>query len=307
MRFNARFSDVTRETIVNILIGLSRLSDLSVCAIVLTDLKSLELRAVTDTSSAFGKVDFSQFSTFRVTSKANNVIAAEVQISALLSAFKSADNAEEVSLKLTKNRNQQICFTLVARTLTQISVTQDILVVNMLPVNEMSRYQEPSPNRLDAAVAFPDAKAAKTVLERMKHLDKFVQIKADQKHGTLVFRIDNEVVSTRNVFDGLAIEIEDTEAEILSQRHAYVQAQVSSKEFASIVFAVANFGKRVSMTTLAIARGVVLCLHVTYDDGSRLTFYLATSSSDDDDIPYVENTQILRLETLRNEDDDGDL
>jgi hypothetical protein len=335
MRFSSTFSHVIRELIVHMLTGVSKLSDCTICAFVLDDSKGMEIRACTDTSSSFGKIDLDQFTSFRVQSKANNIIAFEVSVQTILSAFKSTESAEEINFKLTKNKQGIICFTLTARTITQISVVQDVPIARMLPVFEMSRYHEPNfePN---ATLLFPDIKSVKTVLERMKQLDKFVQIKADEKSGTLVFRVDTEVVSTRTVFTGLGtsagnnqqeygerVQVEEdinenvgagatttttTTGKSRKHQHQFIVASLASKEFAQVASGLASFGKRTSSTVLAIVKGSAVVLHVTFDNDSSLTYYLATAAVEEDDHQTsLENNQLLRLETSLQNDDDHDL
>ena len=196
------------------------------------------------------------------------------------------------------------------KTLTQITVTQEVPVLKILVVDEMSRYREPSAGQPDATMLFPDVKAAKKVLDRMKQLDKFVQVKADQRTGTLIFRVDTEVVSTRTVFSNLMDGVNDDHdnAETTGHRHnQFVAASLNSKELAAITAGLGTFGKRASTIMIAIVRGSLVCIHVNFDNESTLTFYMVTSSDDDDVLPVLENNQLLRLETIKAstpEDDD---
>ena len=312
MKFSCSFTSETGEIMIYMLTGASKLTDLSSCVLVLNNTSGLEIRAVTDPSSAFGKIDIERFAFFRVQSKANNIIAAEIQISSLVSAFKSVEHAEDSQFKLSKNKNGGICFFLTARTFTQITVTQDIPVVKLLPIDDMNMYREPTLSSVDATIAFPDAKMVKTVLDRMKQLDKFVQLKADQESGTLVFRVDTEVVSVRTVFIGLSLNLEepaqeggDSQNKELAQhdskrRNQFVVATLNTKELSSITGGLINLQKRVSGIVLAIVRGSAVCLHVSFDDESHLTYYLATAVTDESE-PGLENDQLLRAETLKGE------
>jgi hypothetical protein len=94
-------------------------------------------------------------------------------------------------------------------------------------------------------------------------------------------------------------------------RSQFVAAALSSKELAAITAAISGFGKRSTSSLLAIVRGHMVCIHVTFDDESTLTFYLATAANEDDILPVLENTHLLRLETLREDstmaDSQGDL
>jgi hypothetical protein len=307
MRFAASFSNATREIIFHMVSGLARLNDVQICALVFTDLQGLEIRAITDTAAAFGKLRTEEFLSFRVQSKSSNVIVTEVQIGALQAAFRDTSGADEVTLKLTKDNNGDIFLTLTARTVTQIMVTQDVPVLKILNASELTKYNEPEVTA-DATVYFPDVKAAKKVLDRMKQLDKFVQIKVDQNAGRLVFRVDTEVVSTRTMFNNLrAIDIgepgeDGSQVNPTGDGHnQFVVASLMSKELASITAGLGTFGKRSTTVLLAIARRTLVCLHVGFDNEATLTYYLATAADDDDARPVLENTQLLRLETLKGE------
>ncbi|KAH9256252.1 hypothetical protein BASA81_005473 [Batrachochytrium salamandrivorans] len=310
MRFSCQFSDNTREVICHILNGAHKLSEVQVCALVLTDQEGFEIRAVTDSASVFGKIEHTQFSQFSVQSKANNRIAIEVQIASLLSAFKiSTGTCEQITFKLTKNKANVVCFSLSTRgMLTNILLTQDVPVMRLLTHVEMARYREPAVGDAQVTIAFPEAKLAKTVLDRMKNLGKVVQIKADERTGKLVFRMDTDVVSTRTVFDGLGLannnnnNLEDEDGNV---RHQYVVAQLNCKEFGSITSALALFSKRTNNTMLAIVQHCAVCVHVSFDDESHLTFYLATvapSSTDEDDDDNQTGNHELHMETQQDND-----
>lgn len=313
MRFSCQFSDNTREVICHILNGAAKIHDVSVCALVLTDEEGFEIRAVTDSASVFGKIEHTQFTSFNVVSKANNRIALEVQIHTLLSAFKiQTGSCDQITLKLTKNKAYQVCLTLSTRgMLTNILLTQDVVVSRLLQQNDMARYREPAVGDAQVTIAFPEVKLAKTVLDRMTKLGKFVQIKADQTKGKLVFRMDTEIVSTRTVFDGLALqgdyELPPAAGEA-SNHHQYVVALLSCKEFHSITSALAMFSRRTNNTMLAIVQNSAVCLHVSFDDESHLTFYLATVAQPGDELDVQEEDdehrdQMLQMETQQEEED----
>lgn len=315
MKFSCQFSDNTREVICHILNGAHKLNEVQVCALVLTDQEGFEIRAVTDSASVFGKIEHTQFSQFSVQSKANNRIAVEVQIASLLSAFKISTGAcEQISFRLTKNKAGVVCLSLSTRgVLTNILLTQDVPVMRLLTHVEMVRYREPAVGDAQVTIAFPEAKLAKTVLDRMKNLGKVVQIKADQRTGKLVFRMDTDVVSTRTVFDGLGLANqhlpgggEDGDGDDEVAGHQYVVAQLNCKEFGAIISALTLFSKRTNNTMLAIVQHCAVCVHVSFDDESHLTFYLATvapSSTDEDEDENGEGAHELHMETQQDNND----
>jgi len=184
-------------------------------------------------------------------------------------------------------------------------------VERVLTESELSRYQEPV-FTLDASLHFPEVKSAKVVLERMKQLDKFIQVKADANKGILVFRVDTEVVSTRTTFNGLKLSSEEvsqdtgeSQASELNkkQRHQFVVCSVGSKELSSVLLGISNFGKKSTGTMIGIIRRAAICLHTTFDDESHITYYLATSAMNGDDDPDLENNQLLRFETVKEEEE----
>lgn len=299
MKFNASFSSSLRETIFHMLTGLSRLNDCEICAVILKDVEGMELCAVTDSAAAFGKILPDHFISFNVTSKNNNKIAAEVQLAGLLAAFEGTAGGDEVTLKLTKDSKNDIFLSISGRTISQITVKKDVPVLRLLPEPDTVRYTEPLCSQAFASVNFPDIRAAKKVLDRMKQLDKVIIVKVHQQTGRLVFRVDNEVVSTRSIFKNLAIDQSDNTTACGNE---YFVAALSSKELASITAGLGTFGKRSSSVVLAVAKGTLVCIHVTFDDDSSLTYYLATSMSDEDMQPSVGNDQLLRDETVRGED-----
>lgn len=304
MRFSASFSDSVRDTVAKILSGLSKLSDVQVCAVILKEAEGLEISGVSDSAAGFGKVHVDLFNSFRVQSKANNRIAAEVDIGLLLAAFQNAAaGSDEVTLKLRKDANNNIFLTLQTQTISQINLTLDVPIQKLLPVDDMARYSEPVCDSTDAALRFPDIKSARRVLDRMKQLDKILQIKADQKNGILVFRVDTEIVSTRAIFNNLALENLEVAQGDRDQgdENEFVVASLSSKEVAGVAASIGALEKRASTVMLAIVKRSLVCIHVNFDDEATLTYYLATTADDENSGPVLENTHLLRLENVKNE------
>jgi len=261
--------------------------------------RGVELRVVTaDSVQAFAKLDAGRFSYLNVQSKANNEIHLEINLATLISALKSAERAEEATLRLARKKNVPV-LAVSAETLNGIQVTQDVAIVRIMTAEEAERFREPRLRDPDVTLRLPDAKHLKTVLERMRSLDKFAQLKAYAR-GALVLKIDTDVVSTRTVFQGLALDEEEEEGGAAAEeaaegadagrrpkraRHGagrgnrdMVAVTLGLKELLLMTSGVAACKPR--RAVLAVVEGAAVVVHLALGGSSSLT-YLAPSLVDE--------------------------
>lgn len=282
MKFRSTFHYGVKENMLQILTGLSKVEGMGTFAMVIGKETGIEFRGSTDTATAIGKIGLGRFMIFEVESKSNNNIAVECDVQTFLKAFKSEDNSEEISLKLTKKQGH-VCFAMTSKTISDMLVVQHVPVVAILKADDMSRYREPVFAAADATMLFPEPKSAKAVMERMHRLDKFVKLKADDSVGSLVFRIDTDVVSTKTVFSGLQIPLSEEDELERRPKSARVGGHgttvlLSSKELLHVTSALLGFGDQAEKIVLAIVSESAVCIHVSFSDvDSDLTYYLSVS------------------------------
>jgi hypothetical protein len=145
----------------------------------------MELKAVADTIAAYTKLDSKQsrFPQFSCTSKANNLIGFEIDPKTLLNALKSAEKSSvEVYMSLT-NRDEVKCLTLRTETAQGIVVIQDVPLIKLLRIEDMAYYREPRIPDPQVCLRLPDLRKLKSVLDRIKQLDKTLVLKCSEVTG----------------------------------------------------------------------------------------------------------------------------
>lgn len=195
---------------------------------------------------SFCRLDASIFESYRVQSKANNTIALIVKLKHFVDAFKSVDKATQVTLKLSKaptvsqipsradeseerdgNEKRKMrgrpILTLNADLIqTGLQVTQEIPILRLLMQSALREYREPRLPPPTVTISCPEVKHMKQVLERMKTLDKYVQLtvstprdcspegtglnEEQAAQGALILKVETEMVSLRTFYQKLNVE-----------------------------------------------------------------------------------------------------
>ena len=300
MRFKAVLHREGISTMLAVAHAVARVpvaSDGGTCAMFLSPDKGVELRVLAmDSVQAFARLDAERFASLLVQSKAENNIYLEIYLAMLVSALKSAEKADEATLRLARRRGVPV-LTLTAQTLTGIVVTQDIVVTRIMSGDEADKYREPRLRAPDVTIRFPDPKHLRTVLDRMKSLDKFVYIKAHNR-GALSLRVHSDLVTTTSMFQGLELGLEASGGGVSattatattslgagsgrrkrsSRPSDVASACVALKDLSLVTAGVAAAQPRKAL--LAIVEAGAVVLHLALLGSSSLTFYVSTLVDD---------------------------
>ena len=201
-------------------------------------------------------------------------VSFEVSLSAFVDAMQSATQALSAELKLSKATNfPGGVISVTATTREFITVRQNVPLGSLLiDDDDFQLYKEAYVSPPTIASLFPPPLKVKTVLERLRKLVDVDVFKITvHASGALVFSVHSEVVNTRTVFPGYALE---------GQHFARSKDSVgaSFKQFLPVLgFA----GCQTSRIILSL-HGESLCVLVMLrDDGGTISYYVGTQSADD--------------------------
>ncbi|OMJ07317.1 Checkpoint protein hus1 [Smittium culicis] len=154
-----------------------------------------------------------------IESACENNIFLEFQIENLLRALRSAQNAENVVIRLTKKNKipllslvissyvniytslpQPIYFNQI-RAGRPIMITQDIPIRILTPM-QMSHVKEPSLPSADVYILLPQINSLRSVAERMKTINDYINISANN-NGELVLTSTSDLVDIQTFYKGL--------------------------------------------------------------------------------------------------------
>mmetsp|Transcript_10983 Transcript_10983/g.17995 ORF Transcript_10983/g.17995 Transcript_10983/m.17995 type:complete len:279 (-) Transcript_10983:4-840(-) len=277
MRFKTKLEGATLATFISIGHCLEKVSE--ECVLYLTK-DSFEFRKRDPGENGiqvFASVSVNEvnFCEYLIQSKANDVICARVSLKNLMRAFKSSDRAEFTQMKLTK-KGQVPCFSFLSET--EFTIAQDVPILKLLSKESMEDYREPSLSPPEISIQFPDPRHVKTVIERMKVMDKFVYVTLNIK-GTLIFKVQTEVVCMRTYYQGLDV----VEADEMSKSNlgGKVTVRVNISDFLSLLhFGSAHFEK----CLVCAVPNEALVLFVQFEDNiGAMTYYCPLAGSDEDD------------------------
>jgi HUS1 checkpoint protein len=136
-----------------------------------------------------------------------NFILLEVQPESLLRALKSSTNIKMVRIKLTKRQSPCITVELdlysITSKISSRTITHDI-PVKVISTSKLSEneFQEPDVSRTTLSIQMPPLKLIKHMIERMKSLNEFVYLEANNK-GALTLKIEADAVSVSTYFRNL--------------------------------------------------------------------------------------------------------
>mmetsp|Transcript_20266 Transcript_20266/g.31677 ORF Transcript_20266/g.31677 Transcript_20266/m.31677 type:complete len:281 (-) Transcript_20266:42-884(-) len=148
--------------------------------------------------------DESIFRTYRIESKNQNQIAFEVDFSLFNQALKSAENAEEATIKLTKKYGKAyLSFEIIIQE--ALTTIQDVPVIMLAP-EEQARLQEPNIGEPDVHLVIPrdNFRTLSVVADRLKGLNDKIVIRASMI-GDLEMGIETEFVFLTQTWKNLEI------------------------------------------------------------------------------------------------------
>ncbi|CAN9506054.1 unnamed protein product [Ophioblennius macclurei] len=133
----------------------------------------------------------------------DNEICLEVPPENLSRALKTLQNAKVLKIKLTKKHSP--CLTLIAELPTMSSVSRVVthdVPVDVIPRRLWHELKEPNMPDFDVSIYLPPLKTMKNVVDRMKNLSNFLEIKANMS-GEMNLKIDTDLVSISTHFKDL--------------------------------------------------------------------------------------------------------
>jgi hypothetical protein len=282
----------------------------------------LRLTSESDTFRAYGKLTPDCFKNVHAVSKnINNEISLLITLVSISSAFKSADKADEAILRLAKKNGIPV-LTMTAETLNGISVTQDVPIVKILTASEATRYGEPQLRKPQVTLNLPDGKHFKTVLERLKALDKRAKVKASSR-GVLYIKVETEIVSTCTVFQGLKFTDmddvnltppDDSNQQSKPKRHHSLNTDVddvaltasfSIKEMLTVAQGAVAVKPRKSV--LAIVDGCVIVVHFELQEKATMTYFISTLVDDDGNNNNISDDEQNNQQSMMEEESERDL
>ncbi|GBG24422.1 Checkpoint protein hus1-like [Hondaea fermentalgiana] len=271
MRFKATLDDTGLRTFLATAQCFSKVCD--ECALHMSK-ESFQFRKVADAESdamLFATLGMDAFTSYDIASKADSTISVLIKVGNLLRAFKSAEQSDKVVFKLTKRQGVP-CFSIIAETLSGLSVTQDAPISTFLTVEGLYAYREPNLRKPDISLYSPDPKHVRMVLERMKLLDKFVTLTLTCK-GTMQLQVATEIAVMRTKFQGLDSPVEGSGVGKASAR-LNVTEFIRAMQFG----VVSEYDKVI----FCIVSKEAMIIYVTFeDDMGTLTYYLPCPWEDD--------------------------
>ncbi len=145
----------------------------------------------------------SLFDDYKIESLNNNEIAIEINLDHLQRALKSAQNAQNIIIKLTK-KNQLPYLSLAIEVLNNqhvMTIIQDVPIV-LLSAQKLSQYTEPHLPDPEVHIMMPPLKHLRFVIDKMKNVSEFLIIEATMG-GALTFRVETEMVSISTFYKNL--------------------------------------------------------------------------------------------------------
>ncbi|CAM9192989.1 unnamed protein product [Ascophyllum nodosum] len=215
------------------------------------------------------------FHEYRIESRAGNEILFEANASLLLQALNSGRTAPTCQIKLAKRAGQP-CLSVETRTL-EIDVVHDI-PVKVMPANEASYYRPPEVQMPQVQLELPRQRSLRTVIDRMKAIDKFLYVDADMG-GQLVFRVEKADATIKTFYTNLTPRFEAMDEERCRKNRSSVKVDV--KKLAAVL---SMYSLRFETAICCMIGGYSLVLHVILAPNGigNLTYYVPVMDAGDD-------------------------
>ncbi|KAI9143949.1 checkpoint protein Hus1/Mec3 [Paraphysoderma sedebokerense] len=205
------------------------------------------------------------FENYQIESMNRNVIWLEVSTDYLIRAFRSTQNAHEVSMKLAKKDGKAVMSLNISsesRSGKPVVITQDI-PIRVLQKAQIADLKEPAIPTPEIYIMLPSLHSLRTVAERMKSLSSHIILAANM-NGELVLRAETDTVNIETRYCDLVHPELDGNQEGRSQ-----QRMRDPTEFAEVRVDVKDFIKFVHSYHVNPSN-VVCCIH----DELCLVFYV---------------------------------
>jgi HUS1 checkpoint protein len=145
----------------------------------------------------------SLFDDYKIESLNNNEVAFEINLEHLQRALKSAQNAQNIIVKLTK-KNQTPFLSLAIEVQNNqhlMTIIQDVPIV-LLSAQQLAQYIEPHLPDPEVHIMMPPLKVLRHVIDKMKNVSDHLLIEANMA-GELTFRVETEMVSIATFYRNL--------------------------------------------------------------------------------------------------------
>jgi len=217
----------------------------------------------------------SLFDDYILDSQNSNEIAFEINLDHLQRALKSAQNAQNIVVKLTK-KNQLPYLSLaidVQNNQHIMTIIQDV-PITLLSALHLAQYTEPHLPDPEVHIMMPPLRHLRNVIEKMKNVSEHLTIEANMA-GQLTFRVDTELVNIITFYKNL--EHPQIEGRSPPRQNPDVKAEVKVdiKKFHRFLFSYL-VGPTNVICCIVETRAVVL--HVLLED-IYLTYYIPVISS----------------------------
>ena len=159
------------------------------------------------------------FFDYRIEARAENKIMVSMKPSHMLRASRALKDAPEVTISLTKKRGLAK-LTLTARDSRGVDYVQDV-PVSVRGADEHDRTNDPVLDTPEKIVIIHDAAALRTVVDKMKHFDKYAVVKAaqldpadqqKQGEGWLRLMTATSIVEVETRFDSMEVKMPQHQA-----------------------------------------------------------------------------------------------
>jgi HUS1 checkpoint protein len=135
-----------------------------------------------------------------------NEIYLHFDIKNLIRALRSAPNAQEIKIKLTKKSSP---FLSIDMALDGLNITQDIPLINILNQEEITELVEPKLSNPTVSIMMPSLKDLKSIIDSMKTVDSYITLTATNAR-TLNFSVEGSMVSISTLFKSLEHPISES-------------------------------------------------------------------------------------------------
>ncbi|RUS19648.1 hypothetical protein BC937DRAFT_87159 [Endogone sp. FLAS-F59071] len=184
------------------------------------------------------------FTNYHIDSAAENEIFLEFQVDYLLRALRSAQNAVDVMMKLTKKNGVPLLSLIMSHSSRggkRLELVQDI-PVKVLSPNQMASLKEPVCPLPQVYIMMPNLQNLQMVAERMKALSEHIIVSANMA-GEFTIKVETDLVQVETFYHGLQNpELDTTQMDItdhpsvLHDKHAFASARVDTKSFVKFLY-----------------------------------------------------------------------
>ncbi|CAM9361929.1 unnamed protein product [Discosporangium mesarthrocarpum] len=215
------------------------------------------------------------FYEYRIESQSNNCILFIANASLLLQALNSGRSAPTCQMKLAKRQGMP-CLSVETRAL-EIDVVHDI-PIRVMKASDIQYHSPPEVQMPQIQLELPRHRSLRTVIDRMKAIDKTVYVDADMG-GQIVFRVEKTDATIKTYYTNLTPRFESMDEQQCRRNQASVKVDV--KKLAAVL---SVYSLRFDKAICCIIGGYSLVLHVILlpVGVGTLTYYMPVMNAEGD-------------------------